>query len=327
MATLVTGGAGYIGSCTVQTLLEQGEDVVVIDNLSTGYEDALFPEAAFFEEELHDTEHLTQIMQAHHVDAVIHFAAFTQVGESVKDPCKYLSNNVGGTISLLEAMLAADVKHIVFSSTAAIYGNPSIIPIVEDCPGEPINPYGLTKLFMENAMATCDEPYGLKSVCLRYFNAAGATDKRGESHRPESHLIPLVLQVALGQSENVKIFGTDYDTPDGTCIRDYIHVEDLAQAHLKALDYLRGGGTSVRCNLGNGSGYSVKEVIETCRQVTGHAIPAEEAPRRAGDPAVLIASSARAQSVLGWHPAKGDLKTIVEDAWRWHSLHPTGYKK
>ena len=325
MTTLVTGGAGYIGSCTVQALLERGEKVVVIDNLLTGYEAAVFPEAAFYETDIHDIVKVQEILETHEVDAVVHFAAFSQVGESCVDPSKYMQNNVGGTLCLLEAMNTCKVHKIVFSSTAAVYGIPQAVPIKEDFPTQPINPYGLTKRFMEQAMETFDTAYGLKSVCLRYFNAAGATDQRGEAHKPETHLIPLVLQVALGQRENIKIFGEDYDTPDGTCIRDYIHVEDLASAHLKALDYLREGGDSIKCNLGNGNGYSVKQVIDVCREVTGHKIPAIVAERRPGDPARLVATSSRAQSFLDWHPAKGDLKIIVEDAWRWHQSKPKGY--
>lgn len=327
MTTLVTGGAGYIGSCTVQALLERGEEVVVVDNLATGYEDAIFPESTFYKVNLHDTPALKTILSKHNIDAVVHFAAFSQVGESVADPAKYMVNNVGGTLSLLDALNACGVRKIVFSSTAAVYGMPEAMPILEDFPTLPINPYGLSKRFMEQAMETYDPAYGLQSVCLRYFNAAGATDKRGESHRPESHLIPLILQVPLKQREKIMVFGDDYETPDGTCIRDYIHVEDLAQAHVKALDYLRAGGKSLKCNLGNGNGYSVREVIEAAREVTGQAIPFEVAPRRAGDPARLIASADRAKNVLGWNPAKAELKTILADAWRWHLAMPNGYKK
>jgi len=325
MHVLVTGGAGYIGSCTVEALLARGDAVTVLDNLSTGHAAALFPEAAFHEADLLDTVRVTEILRAARPEAVVHFAAFSLVGESVADPAKYLRNNVGGTVSLLEAMRAAGVEKLVFSSTAAVYGEPESVPITEDHRAAPSNPYGLTKRFMEQAMDACAAAYGLRHVCLRYFNAAGATAQRGEAHACETHLIPIVLQVALGQREHVQIFGDDYDTPDGTCVRDYIHVEDLAAAHLLALDYLRAGGGPLVCNLGNGNGYSVREVIAVCREVTGHAIPAVAAPRRPGDPARLVASSARAQQVLGWQPRKPSLREIVEDAWRWHRANPQGY--
>jgi UDP-glucose 4-epimerase len=325
MNVLVTGGAGYIGSCTVEALLARGDAVTVLDNLSTGHAGALFPEAAFHEADLLDTVCVTEILRAVRPEAVVHFAAFSLVAESVADPAKYLRNNVGGTVSLLEAMRAAGVGKLVFSSTAAVYGEPESVPINEDHRTAPGNPYGLTKRFMEQAMDACAAAYGLRHVCLRYFNAAGATARRGEAHACETHLIPIVLQVALGQREHVQIFGDDYDTPDGTCVRDYIHVEDLAAAHLLALDYLCAGGGPLVCNLGNGNGYSVREVIAVCRKVTGHAIPAVAAPRRPGDPARLVASSARARQVLGWQPRKPGLREIVEDAWRWHRANPQGY--
>ncbi len=325
MKVLVTGGAGYIGSVTVESLLARGDDVAVLDNLATGHRAALFPGAAFHEADLLDTKRVTEILRGGGFDAVVHFAAFSLVGESVADPEKYMGNNVCGTLSLLAAMRAAGVGSIVFSSTAATYGEPAQIPITEDLPTRPTNPYGLTKLFMEQAMETYGAAYGLRSVCLRYFNAAGATARRGEHHRTETHLIPLVLQVAMGRRPHIGIFGTDYDTPDGTCVRDYIHVEDLAAAHLGALDHLGRGGDSLKCNLGNGDGYSVREVIEVCRRITGHAIPSVELPRRAGDPARLVASSQRARSVLGWNPQKADLPTIVTDAWKWHRANPDGY--
>jgi UDP-glucose 4-epimerase len=322
---LVTGGAGYIGSVTVEALTRRGSDVMVVDNLSTGHEKALFASVPFHKLDLHETEALTRLMQEYAVEAVVHFAAFSLVGESVSDPGKYMNNNVGGTISLLDAMRTAGVPLIVFSSTAATYGEPQAVPIAEDQPTIPTNPYGLTKRFMEQVMEVYGSAYGLRSVCLRYFNAAGASAVRGEDHRPETHLIPLVLQVAQGKRPHVQIYGDDYATPDGTCLRDYIHVEDLASAHLDAVDYLTRGGESLKCNLGNGSGYSVRQVIDVCREVTGHAIPEVVAARRPGDPARLIASSALAQRVLGWQIRRSDLNVIVDDAWRWRQDHPEGY--
>jgi UDP-glucose 4-epimerase len=249
------------------------------------------------------------------------------VGESVSNPAKYMDNNVGGTLSLLEAMRATQVPRIVFSSTAATYGEPQQVPITEEHPTAPTNPYGLTKRFMEQAMETYSEAYGLRYAALRYFNACGAISNRGEDHRPESHLIPLVLQVALGQRESISIFGTDYDTPDGTCVRDYIHVSDLAQAHLLALGHLRDKGTSLICNLGNGSGYSVREVIDICRKVSGRGIRVVEGPRRDGDPSRLVADATRARKVLGWIPRIPELEQIVTDAWTWHLAHPSGYPR
>lgn len=325
MRVLVTGGAGYIGSATVEALLDRGDEVMVLDNLSTGHRGALFPEAAFVEADLRDTAAVQRALRAHGAEAVVHFAAFSLVGESVADPAKYMDNNVGGTLSLLAAMRAVGVGRLVFSSTAATYGEPARIPITEDLPTAPTNPYGLTKRFMEQAMECYAAAYGLRFVALRYFNACGATRRRGEDHRPESHLIPLVLQVALGQREYISIFGTDYDTPDGTCIRDYIHLYDLAEAHLRALDYLAAGGAPLICNLGNGSGYSVREVIDVCRAVTGRPIAVREAPRRPGDPSRLVADATRAREALGWVPRRGDLRDIVADAWAWHLAHPRGY--
>ena len=325
MTVLITGGAGYIGSVTVEAMRSRGEKTVVVDNLATGHHEALFDDVPFFPVDLRDGSELERIMREQEVTAVIHFAAFSLVGESVADPEKYMHNNVGGTLSLLSAMKAAGVAKIVFSSTAATYGEPVSIPVTEDQPTLPTNPYGLTKRFMEQAMDTYGDAYGLRSVCLRYFNAAGASATRGEHHRPETHLIPLVLAVALGRRDHILVYGDDYDTSDGTCVRDYIHVMDLADAHLCALDYLEGGGRPLKCNLGNGNGYSVRQVIDVCRRVTGHAIPEKAGPRRPGDPARLVASSDLARSALGWTPVREDLERIVSDAWKWRQAHPDGY--
>lgn len=326
MAILVTGGAGYIGSHTVLFLLEQGEQVIVLDNLQKGHAGAL-SDVTFYHGDIRDDQLLDTIFTTHSIDTVIHFAANSLVGESVKRPIEYYENNVIGTHTLLKKMLEHDVKKIVFSSTAATYGEPVQIPIQESDPTIPTNPYGETKLAIEKMFHWCQEAYGLQYVCLRYFNAAGAdpNGRIGEDHSPESHLIPIVLQVALGQRERIAIFGDDYQTEDGSCIRDYIHVMDLANAHYLACEHLRKDGQSGSFNLGNGKGFSVKEVIEVCRQVTGHPIPAEIAPRRSGDPASLIASSEKAQTILGWEPKYPSLETMVEHAWNWHKEHPHGY--
>ncbi|TDQ41452.1 UDP-glucose 4-epimerase GalE [Aureibacillus halotolerans] len=326
MSILITGGAGYIGSHTVDYFKAQGKEVIVFDNIRTGHKESI-PGVTFIEGDLLNKGLLDQVFQDHSIDAVVHFAAKSLVGESVTDPLSYYENNVTGTQQLIQAMVKNDVKKLVFSSTAATYGNPTEVPIKESLPTNPTNPYGETKLAIEKMLAWCDDAYGLKSVSLRYFNAAGAspTGKIGEDHAIETHLIPLVLQVALGQREHISIFGDDYPTEDGTCIRDYIHVSDLASAHFQALKYLDNGGKTDVFNLGNGQGFSVKQVIDTCRQVTQHAIPAKTAPRRAGDPAVLIASSKKAQEVLGWVPASPELSTIVADAWAWHQSHENGY--
>lgn len=326
MAILVTGGAGYIGSHTVAALLEQGKEVVVIDNLQTGHRGALLG-GKLYEGDLRDKELLKKLFSENDIEAVIHFAANSLVGESMKDPVKYFDNNVYGTLCLLDAMNQANVRKIVFSSTAATYGEPEKVPIEESDKTEPTNVYGETKLTMERMMAWFDQVLGIKYVSLRYFNAAGAHEsgKIGEDHRPESHLIPLIIQAALGQRPSIQVFGDDYNTPDGTCVRDYIHVGDLADAHLRAVDYLQRGGDSNVFNLGNGQGFSVKEVIETVKSVTGRDFPVVISPRRAGDPAVLIASSDKARSVLGWQPSQGKLEDIIESAWAWHSNHPDGY--
>ncbi|MBU3189424.1 UDP-glucose 4-epimerase GalE [Clostridium bowmanii] len=328
MAILVCGGAGYIGSHMVAQLLEKGEEVVVLDNFQKGHHDSLLG-GKLYSGDLRDDAILHKVFTENNIDAVIDFAADSLVGESVTEPLKYFENNIGSTINLLKAMRDYKVKKIVFSSTAATYGEPDNIPILEDDRTFPTNPYGESKLAVEKILKWCDNAYGIKYTALRYFNAAGAhiSGKIGEDHRPESHLIPLILQVALGQREKIMIFGDDYDTEDGTCVRDYVHVTDLANAHLLAVERLRRGEDSVICNLGNGKGFSVKEVIETTRKVTGLKIKAEMAPRRAGDPAVLIASSDKAKNILGWAPKYDSLQTIIETAWQWHKGHPDGYVK
>lgn len=325
LKVLVTGGAGYIGSVTVEALRRRGDQVCVVDNLAFGHRRAVDPSIPFYLADVRDTARITEILQAERVEAVIHFAAASLVAESVADPGKYFDNNVVGTLSLLRAMRLVGVKTIVFSSTAATYGEPQAPMLTEDHPTVPTNPYGLSKLMVEQAMATFAPAYGLRFAALRYFNACGAIDIRGEDHSPETHLIPLVLQVALGQRPHISVFGTDFPTKDGTCVRDYIHVWDLAQAHLRAVDYLADRGESLICNLGCGEGFSVREVIEACRRVTGHEIPAVEASRRAGDPSRLIADATRARQVLGWKAEKAELEGIIADAWRWHQGNPKGY--
>ena len=322
---LVAGGAGYIGSHMVALLLERGYEVVVADNLSTGHWQAA-KGAKLRVGDLRDSAFLDRLFTEFKIDGVINFAAFSLVGESVKNPLKYYDNNVGGSISMLKAMDRHGVDKIVFSSTAAVYGEPEKQPIEETDRTEPTNPYGETKLAIEKMLKWSDNAYGIRYVALRYFNAAGSNTEVGigEDHSPESHLIPLVLKTALGQRSHIGIFGDDYPTHDGTCIRDYIHVRDLAEAHLLALEYLNRGGKSDAFNLGSGDGYSVKEIIDTARKITGKEIPAIVEPRRAGDPSVLIASNKKAAEVLGWHPTRG-LETIIADAWNWHSSHPDGY--
>ena len=329
MRLLVLGGAGYIGSHTAVELLDRGHEVVIADNLITGYKQAVPKEAVFYQGDIRDYEFLNNLFKTEKIDAVIHFAAFSLVGESVTNPLKYYENNLYGTKVLLQAMIDNNVDKIVFSSTAATYGEPENIPILESDKTCPTNPYGETKLAMEKMMKWSANAYQLRYVSLRYFNACGAhkSGKLGEAHNPESHLIPLVLQVPNGKRESVSIYGTDYDTPDGTCIRDYIHVTDLAEAHILAVEYLMKGGESNVFNLGNGVGYSVREVIETARKVTGHPIPAVEIPRRAGDPARLVASGEKAKTVLGWEPKITSLEDIIRSAWVWHSTHPNGYNE
>lgn len=328
MAVLVCGGAGYIGSHGVAELLEKNEDVVVIDNLQTGHRPAVMKEATFYEGDLRDEGVLDNVFTNHTIDSVIHFAADSLVGVSVENPLQYYDNNVYGALCLLKKMEQYNVKHIVFSSTAATYGEPESVPIKETEVTEPTNPYGETKLAIEKMLKWCANAYGMTYVVLRYFNVAGAhpTIDIGEDHQPESHLIPIVLQVALGQREKIMIFGDDYNTDDGTCIRDYIHVKDLIQAHVIALNFLRDDGPSDVFNLGNGSGFSVKQVIDTVEKVTGKDIQREIAPRRGGDPAMLVASSEKAKMILGWKPKYADLESIIETAWKWHQKHPEGYQ-
>ncbi|WP_405519768.1 UDP-glucose 4-epimerase GalE [Streptomyces canus] len=310
MKYLVTGGAGYVGSVVAQHLLEAGHEVVVLDNLSTGFREGVPAGAAFIEGDIRDAAKWLDSS----FDGVLHFAAFSQVGESVVKPEKYWENNVGGTMALLGAMREAGVRRLVFSSTAATYGEPEEVPIVESAPTRPTNPYGASKLAVDFMITSEAKAHGLGAVSLRYFNVAGAYGKQGERHDPESHLIPLILQVAQGRREAISVFGEDYPTPDGTCVRDYIHVADLADAHLLALKAAEPGEHLI-CNLGNGEGFSVRQVIETVRKVTGHPIPEVVAPRRGGDPATLVASAATAREKLGWNPSRADLAGIVADAW------------
>jgi UDP-glucose 4-epimerase len=319
---LVTGGAGYIGSHAVKALEARGFHTIVLDSLVYGHRDLIETnlKSKLVAGDINDRAFLDRLFTTTKIDAVMHFAAFAYVGESVTDPAKYYQNNVVGTLTLLDAMRAHGVTNFVFSSTCATYGNPQSIPITEDHPQQPINPYGAGKLAIERVLKDYDPAYGLKSVIFRYFNAAGADPDGllGEDHNPETHLIPLILQAAAGKRPSISIFGTDYDTPDGTCIRDYIHVTDLAQAHVLGLEYLIEHQTSQIFNLGNGNGFSVKEVIDTARQVTGKAIAIEACPRRVGDPAVLIGSSDKARRMLGWAPKYADLSAIVTHAWNWH---------
>ncbi|MEW8967973.1 UDP-glucose 4-epimerase GalE [Exiguobacterium alkaliphilum] len=328
MTTLVVGGAGYIGSHAVYQLIDRGEDVVVIDNLETGHREALHPKARFYEGDIRDRAFLNTVFTNEAIEQVVHFAANSLVGESMQNPLKYYDNNVFGTQCLLEAMVAHGAKRIVFSSTAATYGEQELMPITETAETRPTSTYGETKLAMEKMIRWTEAAHGLRYVSLRYFNVAGARQGGviGEDHQPETHLLPLVLEVANGRREAISIFGTDYPTPDGTCIRDYIHVEDLIEAHLLALRYLEEGGASDVFNLGSSTGFSVEEMIEEARAVTGHAIPTIEQARRAGDPPRLIASSEKAKRILGWEPSRTDVKRIIQDAWDWHRTHPNGYK-
>lgn len=328
MKVLVLGGAGYIGSHTVYELIDDGQDVVIIDNLETGHIEAVHEKAKFYQGDIRDRAFLDDVFsQETDIDAVIHFAANSLVGESMVNPLKYYDNNLCGTKVLLEALVAHGIDKVVFSSTAATYGEPERVPILESDKTEPTNTYGETKLSMEKMFKWTGKAHGLRYVSLRYFNACGAhpNGKIGEAHNPETHLIPLILQVPNGQREAISIFGDDYDTMDGTCVRDYIHVLDLAQAHILAVKYLMAGNESNIFNLGNGVGHTVKQVIDTARKVTGDPIKVEMAPRRAGDPATLIASSAKAKEVLGWKPEHDDLEEIIATAWNWHKNHPHGF--
>lgn len=329
MSILVLGGAGYIGSHAVDQLITRGEKVVVVDNLLTGHREAVHPSAVFYEGDVRDKTFLQTVFKNESIDGVLHFAASSLVGESVEKPLKYFSNNVTGMEILLEVMHENNVNKIIFSSTAATYGEPETVPIPETTPTNPKNPYGESKLMMEKMMKWCDEAYGMRYVALRYFNVAGAKQDAsiGEDHTPETHLVPIILQVALGQRKELSIFGDDYDTPDGTCIRDYVHVEDLIAAHLLALDYLNAGNQSDVFNLGSNTGYSVKEMLDAAREVTGRDIPAKIVPRRAGDPARLVATADKARTILSWNPQITDIQTIIETAWNWHNSHPKGYAK
>jgi len=324
MKILVTGGAGYIGSVATEKLLEAGHSVVVIDNLSQGHRAAVHPEAEFVHADLADASAIHEVFRHHRPQAVMHFASKTLVGESMEDPFLYLGDNVINAINLLKAMDAHDCRRIILSSTANLFDRPLRIPITPDETVIPGSPYGESKAIIERMLHWLDQTRSIRSVCLRYFNAAGATIHRGEDHSPEFHLIPIVLQVALGQREGVKIFGDDYDTPDGTCVRDYIHIADLARAHILALGALDGASRSY--NLGNGAGFSVLEVIETARRITGHPIPAEVVARRPGDPARLIADSTAITNDLGWKPDFPSLESIIQSAWDWHQTHPLGYE-
>lgn len=319
---LVTGGAGYIGSHAVKALLQDGYHVLILDNLVYGHRDLVEQvlQVELIQGDIQDIPLLNSIFQRYQVEVVMHFSAYAYVGESVTDPAKYYRNNVVATLSLLEAMLGAGIYKFVFSSTCATYGVPQFIPLTEEHPQRPINPYGATKLMVERILSDFDIAYGLKYVSFRYFNAAGADPSGilGEDHNPETHLIPLVLQTALGKRSSISIFGTDYPTPDGTCIRDYIHVTDLAIAHILGLEYLLQGGTSTVFNLGNGNGFSVKEVIAAAKEVTGNNIPITECDRRPGDPPILIGSSEKARKILGWQPVYPHINEIVSHAWKWH---------
>lgn len=319
---LVTGGAGYIGSHVALALQERGHLPIIVDNLSHGHREVVERAVgtSIIVADTRDTIAMNRIFAENRIDAVMHFAAFIEVGESVKDPLSFYDNNVYGTVNLLRCAQSAGIRNFVFSSTCATYGPPQIVPIPEDHPQNPMSPYGQTKLMVERILADCEVAFGLRSVSFRYFNAAGAHPQGGlgEDHAPETHLIPLVLDAALGRRAYVSIFGADYDTPDGTCVRDYIHVSDLADAHVLGVEYLLRGGASTAVNLGNGRGFSVKEVIATVERVTGRKIPVEMAPRRAGDPAVLVGSSNKARQLLGWTPRFPDLETIIAHAWNWH---------
>lgn len=326
MRVLVTGGAGYIGSVAVDSLIASGHDVAVYDSLYMGHRAAVNDQATYYQADLADKDAVEGAFAEFRPEAIMHFASHTLVGESVELPMKYLGENTSNAANLLDAAIRHGTQRFILSSTANLFDEPERIPIAAEERIVPGSPYGESKFFIERMLHWANRIKGLRYACLRYFNAAGCTEARGEDHDPETHLIPLVIQVALGQREKILMFGDDYATPDGTCVRDYIHVEDLAQAHILALEAL-GEHETLRYNLGNGKGFSVKEVVETVREVTGHPVPAEVAPRRAGDPATLVADSARIREELGWEPKYPDLRSIVESAWKWHSANPGGYPK
>ncbi|MGM0219778.1 UDP-glucose 4-epimerase GalE [Enterococcus sp. AZ126] len=328
MSILVLGGAGYIGSHAVDQLINSDYEVVVVDNLQTGHKQSIHEKATFYKGDIRDKKFMQEVFKKEKIDGVIHFAASSLVGESVEKPLSYFNNNVYGTQIILEVMEEFGVKYIVFSSTAATYGEPTEMPIVETMPTTPENPYGESKLMMEKMMKWCDQAYGMRYVALRYFNVAGAKLDAtiGEDHDPETHLIPIILQTALGQREYLGIYGEDYETPDGTCIRDYVYIEDLIAAHIAALKYLQKGNESNIFNLGSNTGYSVKEMLEAAREVTGKEIPAKVLPRRIGDPSKLVASSEKAKMILGWQPQTTEIKQIIKTAWDWHVSHPKGYQ-
>lgn len=327
MTIAVLGGAGYIGSHTVAQLIKAGQDVVVLDNLITGHKRAVDPKARFYQGDIRDYHFLSQVFSQEKIDGVIHFAAFSIVPESMKDPLKYFDNNTGGMITLLEAMHQFGIKKIVFSSTAATYGEPKQVPIHEDDPQVPTNPYGESKLAMEKIIKWADVAYGIKFVALRYFNVAGAMPDGsiGEDHHPETHLIPIILQAAAGTRDGLQIFGDDYPTKDGTNVRDYVHVVDLADAHILAMQYLADGHDSNAFNLGSATGFSNLEILNAARKVTGQPIPAKIGPRRPGDPSTLIAASDKARTILGWKPKFDDVEQVIATAWNWHQTHPEGF--
>lgn len=327
MKILVTGGAGYIGSVTVERLIKAGANVIVFDNLYQGHKDAVHPEAVFVQGDLADKTAVENAISQHKPDGIMHFASYTLVGESVEKPFLYLRDNIVNGLNLMESAVSHGAKGFILSSTANLFDDPEQIPIAETERIVPGSPYGESKHILERNLHWMDQLYGMKYACLRYFNACGATETRGEHHDPETHLIPLVLEVALGKREKIVIFGDDYDTPDGSCVRDYIHVIDLAEAHILAMQALLDGGKSRKYNLGNGRGYSNLEVVEVAREVTGHPIPAEIGPRRPGDPDKLIASSEGINHDLNWQPQYASLRTIIETAWHWHQAHPNGYEQ
>lgn len=324
---LVTGGAGYIGSVTVELLRARGEEVVILDDLKRGHREAVPAGVPFYEGRIGDRQLVARIASEHRLESCIHFAALAYVGESVTEPSRYFDNNVTQATALLDSLIAAGVRRLVFSSTCATYGEPQQVPMAEDHPQQPTNPYGWSKLFCERIMESYDRAYGLKFVALRYFNASGATENRGEQHEPETHLLPNVMAAAAGQLPFVSVFGDDYPTEDGTAVRDYIHVADLGEAHILALKHLRDGGDSERVNLGNGQGYSVLQVIETARRVTGRPIETRMEPRRAGDPSHLVADARKAHALLSWRPRYADLASIIRTDWEWRQKNPRGYEQ